>query len=91
MFSIVHECMTLKGLNKELLNTFQHGLSQTEVPVLIVYGDKDRVLSCENSILLHKLIKTSIIYRVQNCGHELQYECCNEFCSIAEKFLENRI
>jgi len=86
MFSIFHEFMTLRGPNKELVNTFLHGLSQVEVPVLIVYSGKDRVISNKNSLLLHKHINNSMIRKVQNCGHELQYECCEEFCSIASGF-----
>lgn len=91
MLSIIHECMTFRGLKKELVNTFLHGLSKIEIPVLIVYSDKDGVLSNENSLLLHKHIKTSMIYKVSNCGHELQYEQYDEFSGIAVRFLENNI
>lgn len=87
MCSIVHENMTFAGLKKELVNTFLNGLSQIHIPVLIVYSGKDRLVPNENSLILHKLIKNSQSYMVENCGHELQYECCNEFSNIAVQFL----
>lgn len=89
MFSVVHECMSFSGLKKDLVNTFSHRLSQIEIPALILYGDKDRILSNENSLLLHKLIKNSKIYPVKDCGHELQYEQCDTFYSVTIQFLEN--
>lgn len=91
MFSVIHECTSFRGLKKGLVDTFLHGLSQINVPVLIIYSDKDRVLPNENSLLLHKLIKTSVIYRVLNCGHELQYEQSDVFCNIVAGFLENKL
>lgn len=87
MFSVFHECISFRGLKKELVSTFLHGLSRIKIPVLIIYGDKDRFLPNENSFLIHRLIKNSRIYKVADCGHELQYECCDAFCNIAVEFL----
>jgi len=91
MFSIIHESTSFNGLKKGLVDTFMHGLGQIKIPVLIVYGDKDRVLPNRNSLLLNKLIRNSMIYRIRNCGHELQCEQCDAFCDIAAGFLEGRI
>ncbi|NLK68096.1 MAG: alpha/beta hydrolase [Clostridiaceae bacterium] len=88
MFSIIHECMSISGLKKDLVVAFQDGLSKIKIPVLIVYGNKDAIVPNENSFMLHKLICNSQIHLVQDCGHELQYEKSHEFCKISIQFLQ---
>ncbi len=88
VFSITHESMSLSGLKKELVEAFQDGLSKIEIPVLIVYGNKDALISNENSFMLHELINNSEIRLVQDCGHALQHEKSHEFCDIAIQFLQ---
>ena len=90
MLSVIHECTSFHGLKKDLVCRFMKDLSTIKIPVLIAYGDRDRVLPTENSLLLHSLIKTSVLYRMENCGHELYCECCDAFCKIAVQFLGNR-
>lgn len=87
MLSIVHECISLSGLKKQLLTSFLRGLSKIQIPVLVIYGTKDKMLPNENSLLLHKHIKNSKILAIKNCGHELPYECAEKFCGAVIHFL----
>lgn len=88
MLSIIHECMSLSGLKSELVEIFTNGLTQIEIPVLILYGNKDALLSNENSLMLHELINNSEIHSVQDCGHELQCEKSDELCEFTIQFLQ---
>lgn len=87
MFSIISSNITLLSLKKEIVQYFMEGLGKINIPVLIICGEKDRILPVENSLILHKHIKNSRYICFRNCGHELQCECCNQFCEEVFKFL----
>lgn len=87
MFSVIRLNISLRGINYELLDSFRNGLKQINIPVLILFSEKDRIVPKSNSHQLNKLISTSKIIEFKNCGHELQYEDYQQFCREAEAFL----
>ncbi|HEY8500025.1 MAG TPA: alpha/beta hydrolase [Clostridia bacterium] len=87
MFSIIRTNISLKGLNKSLLDSFINGLKQINIPVLILFSGNDKVVPVSNSCQLGRLIRTSKIIEFKNCGHELQYEDYEEFCREIEAFI----
>lgn len=86
MFSIIRSIVSLSGLRKSVLNAFLPGISQITVPTLIIYGEKDRIIPIENSRLLQQYIPDSSCISFSNCGHELQYERCDQFCQAVAGF-----
>jgi pimeloyl-ACP methyl ester carboxylesterase len=87
MFSIIRSNMTLAGLKKELSDALLKKIDQLAVPTLILYGENDRIVPNINSKLLHQSLPVSECISIKNCGHELQFECCDLFCRYAEDFL----
>jgi len=87
MFSIIRSNISVKGLNKSLLDSFINGLKQINIPVLILASGNDKVVPASNSHQLSRLIHTSKIIEFKNCGHELQYEDFEQFCREVEAFL----
>lgn len=87
LFSVINSSISLKGLKKNLFAEFMEGIKKLDIPVLIFYGKKDKILSYKNSILLHSVLKNSQYVEVEKCGHELQVESCDIFCEKTIEFL----
>ncbi|XP_052200079.1 uncharacterized protein LOC127806679 [Diospyros lotus] len=62
-------------------------LSEISCPVLIVTGDRDRLVPAWNSERLSQAIPGSQLEVIKNCGHLPQEEKAEEFVSVVEKFL----
>ncbi len=60
-----------------------------KVPTLIIWGEKDRVLSIENGQKLNQIIHSSQLQIVPQCGHVPQEECPEQTYKILEKFVSN--
>ncbi len=86
-FSIIRSNMTLTGLKKELSDALLNEVDEMSVPTLILYGEKDRIVPNINSKLLCKRLPNSECVSFRNCGHELQMECCDQFCRHTAAFL----
>ena len=87
MFSIIRSNITLTGLKKELSGMLLKKIDQLAVPALILYGENDRIVPNVNSKLLRQSLPVSECISIKNCGHELQVECCDQFCRHAAAFL----
>jgi pimeloyl-ACP methyl ester carboxylesterase len=57
--------------------------------VLIVTGDKDRLVPAWNAERLSKTIPGSRFEVIKNCGHLPHEERVEEFLSIVERFLQS--
>jgi pimeloyl-ACP methyl ester carboxylesterase len=57
--------------------------------VLIVTGDKDRLVPAWNAERLSKAIPGSRFEVIKNCGHLPHEERVEEFSSIVERFLQS--
>ena len=89
LFSILHSNISLTGLDKTFCTLLMRGLEALNIPVLILYGDHDRIIPNGNSVLIHKCLKASECVEVRSCGHELQYESCDFFCAQAIRFFNS--
>lgn len=87
MFSIIRSNMTMRGLKKELSDALMKKLDELTVPTLILYGEKDRIVPNMNSRLLYQSLPNCECISYKNCGHELQIECCEQFCRQTVIFL----
>ncbi|MDD4295569.1 MAG: alpha/beta hydrolase [Ruminiclostridium sp.] len=90
MFSVINSSISLTGLRKDSLRNFLSEIGNLNIPVLIFYGKKDKILSCKNSLFLHELLKNSQSVAIDDCSHELQVEACDIFCAKTHEFLMNK-
>lgn len=86
MFSIIRSNISLAGLRKSLVAAFMKEINRLTIPTLILYGKKDKIVPNINSRLLHQYISGSKCIPFENCGHELQFECCGKFCEHVVSF-----
>jgi len=56
-------------------DTMDNALQELKMPVLIVWGDKDRITPLEQGMAMHKLIPQSEIEVFANCGHLAPTQC----------------
>lgn len=86
-FSVINSSIALTGLIKDPFTPFMDGIKNLDIPILIFYGKKDRILSYKNSVMLHKVLKNSQCVEIEDCGHELQVESSDVFCEKTHEFL----
>ena len=63
-------------------------LSSIEVPVLVITGDDDRIVSQEDSVRIAKEIPDAELVVIPNSGHVPHEETPEEFLEAVNKFLE---
>ncbi|KAM7253734.1 hypothetical protein ACFE04_031416 [Oxalis oulophora] len=66
-------------------------LNQIQCPVLIVTGDRDRIVPSWNAERLSRAIPGSKLAVINNCGHLPHEEKVEEFISIVDKFLQTAL
>ncbi|GAA0991088.1 alpha/beta fold hydrolase [Subtercola frigoramans] len=62
-------------------------IASISVPVLLIHGRDDRVLSMENSLRLVSVIQDSRLVVINRCGHWAQLEHAAEFNRIVTSFI----
>lgn len=72
-----------------LYNTVTPVLSTITIPVLIIWGEKDRVLPLEFGHRLNKDIKNSVLEIIPGCGHVPQSEVPEKTIELINKYLGN--
>ncbi|KAK9110155.1 hypothetical protein Sjap_018215 [Stephania japonica] len=63
-------------------------LAEIACPVLIITGDNDRLVPSWNAERLSRVIPSSCLEVIRNCGHLPHEEKVEEFVSIVQKFLQ---
>ena len=63
-------------------------LEEFEMPVLVVSGDDDRIVTTENSVRLANEIPGSRLVIFEQCGHVPQEECPQAFLKAVQPFIE---
>jgi pimeloyl-ACP methyl ester carboxylesterase len=62
--------------------------SISEIPVLLLWGSKDRVVDPASAGILTSRLKNSRLVIIEGAGHLPYEECPEEFVSVVSKFLE---
>lgn len=70
----------LDGLTKE-------DLSSVDIPVCLMLGDQDRVVSTEETQLAHRLLSHSEVKTIGHSKHELERSNIKEIFTVMEEFL----
>ncbi len=65
----------------------RHRLTEIEVPTLVVWGLKDRIVPVEAAIGYHRLIPSSRLELFERTGHVPQMERPARFNSLLDDFL----
>jgi len=69
---------------KEDLSEF---LPLVQVPVIIIWGKKDKIKSIKEGRLIQEKIKGSKLEVLENAGHSLYKECPRKFIEIVDQYL----
>ncbi len=64
-------------------------LQKLTMPVLIICGNQDKVVPCENSSILADSIGSATLIKVDNSGHGLMYQLPETFAEYVLTFLTN--
>jgi pimeloyl-ACP methyl ester carboxylesterase len=64
-------------------------LHALKMPVLLLCGNKDKVVPCENSSFLADSIPTAALIKVPDCGHGMMYQLPATFANYILAFLNN--
>jgi pimeloyl-ACP methyl ester carboxylesterase len=73
-----------------LYNSVAPALGGINVPVFIIWGEKDKVLPLELGHRLNKDIKNSILEIIPGCGHVPQSEAPEKTIELIKNFLEQK-
>jgi pimeloyl-ACP methyl ester carboxylesterase len=66
-------------------------LDKLAIPVLVITGDDDRIVSAEQSVQLASEIPNAKLVVIPNCGDVPQEECSREFVDAAIIFLDEAL
>ena len=55
-------------------NDWEHRLAGTRIPVSILQGEQDRIFSMQSARYVHRLIPTSELITIQECGHAMVFD-----------------
>jgi pimeloyl-ACP methyl ester carboxylesterase len=58
-----------------------------DIPVLLVWGDKDRVVDPRSATVIRTFLPDAKVELVPGAGHLPYEECPQEFCRIVERFV----
>lgn len=75
---------------KKVTSDLASHLNELKMPVLIVNGEKDAVVSVKSAINASKTIQNSQVHIMKGCKHWPQKERPEEFTQILESFLLNK-
>jgi pimeloyl-ACP methyl ester carboxylesterase len=68
-------------------NTTDDLLPQLKMPVLLIWGDQDRIVSYTQGQKIHELIPQSRLEIIPGCGHLAHVECADRIGPILQSFL----
>jgi 2-hydroxy-6-oxonona-2,4-dienedioate hydrolase len=87
MLEILHNHVNLLGIRKSLIVPIQQRFVELALPILIIWGKQDNLLTVEGAYTAKRLIAASQIEVFPQCGHMPQIEYPIKFNDIAQKFI----
>lgn len=89
LLKLIRMMVDLQGVKAEILGPILWNLRDVTQPVLILWGDRDRVIPLEHAYLGKKRIRGSRLHIFKDCGHIPFYEKPDEFNRITLEFLSD--
>ena len=79
----------LGGITENVLNTFFDNLHKINAPVLVIWGQQDRILPVAHARAAEEKIPNTVIHIFDPCGHMPQIERPQEFNTLVLEFLKS--
>jgi len=87
LLKIVRSLINIQGARKEVLASPMNNLSKIMQPVLIIWGEKDRVLPLKHAYWGKEKLPMAKLKIMEGCGHIPFFERSEEFNELVLKFL----
>jgi pimeloyl-ACP methyl ester carboxylesterase len=71
-------------------NDWEHRLAGVRIPTTILQGDKDKIFSMRSALHLHRLIPTSELIEVADCGHAMVFDQHRRISECLIRLLPNK-
>ncbi|MGE5253352.1 MAG: alpha/beta fold hydrolase [Planctomycetaceae bacterium] len=84
---ILRRIVDLRGAREEILNPIRNHLQDIDQPVLIVWGEKDRVLPFKHGYWGREKLPHARLQIMERCGHIPFFERADEFNRLVLEFL----
>ena len=87
LLKIVRSIINIRGARTEILAPYMNNLSKITQPVLIIWGEKDRVLPLKHAYWGKEKLPKAELKIMERCGHIPFFERAEEFNRLVLKFL----
>jgi pimeloyl-ACP methyl ester carboxylesterase len=84
---LLRRIVNARGAREEMLVPIMNNLSKITQPVLIIWGDKDRVLPLSHGYLAKEKLPNARLKIMEGCGHIPFFEQADEFNRLVLEFL----
>jgi 4,5:9,10-diseco-3-hydroxy-5,9,17-trioxoandrosta-1(10),2-diene-4-oate hydrolase len=85
--AVTRHHLSLRGLRPEVMGMIRTQLPSLRVPTLVIHGRNDWLIPPSNVAFAKTLNPRLEVKLLERCGHELQYECAEEFNEAVLEFL----
>ena len=84
---ILLQIVNIRGAREEILGPIMNNLQKITQPVLIIWGEKDRVLPLKHGHLAREKLPNAKLEIMEGCGHIPFFERSEEFNRAVLSFL----
>ncbi len=84
---LLRQIVDIRGAREEILDPVMNNLDKITQPVLIIWGEKDRVLPLKQGYLGKEKLPNAKLKIMEGCGHIPFFERSDEFNELVLKFL----
>ena len=81
----IRSSINLLGLRKD--RYVLHRLQQSPVPLMIVWGEDDKILPVSHAQAVRQALPSSLVHILPECGHWPHMEKAEEFNDLLTRFL----
>ena len=84
------ECMVASAKQIAIANlkSFHDNIQQIKIPTLIIWGEKDAIISMDDAEHFHKDLVSSVLKIIPRCGHNPQEEMPEKTAELIAEFLD---
>ncbi len=79
LLRILRQIVTVRGARQEIFEPILNNLNKVTQPVLIIWGEKDRVLPLKHSYVAREKLPNAKLIIMEGCGHIPFFERADEF------------
>lgn len=85
--SFLQANLNFSGIRKNIISIIEKELHKLRMPILIIWGKNDKVLSVCGAFRAKKILPAAKLHLFDKCGHVPQLEYAEEFNRIVNEFL----